>query len=815
MSMMSYEEGYKTIWNAMDSLRGSVSDNKVILYLIHAYRKGFLDSYTPEEYPDAFVEKNLAGRSSSLPEYEHDLFQVYQPVLSELRSSLSQFIKFTHHLSRIDDEWFKNYGTRLFDDLLEYIVSYEGKANSEYTQPYELTRFVAQLSDYDGKGVLYNPYAGSATYCTELVRKGGRFVAQEKVLSVWGIGVLRLLAHHMDPSTYFCEDSVNSWRGLSSFAENAEAFDCIIATPPFGLRVNHGQYAWVYGDLSSVEELFIRESLPSMTSTGVALGVFLQGIAFRAGKSQEQRKSYVDTDRLDTVVALPAGAFGYTSVPTIILKFSNCKENPGIVRMVNGVSFSEKGKGRPHILYDELMAAILQSDERFVKTVSIAQIQENGYNILPSRYFEKELVIPEGFELKTLSDLVDDVSGERCVSEEGRGKVITVGTLSDSPFDYMLDVEALTNEPLSRNMRKISSPVLLVSKIRALKPTFVQASMDTPVFVNPNVVAFRIREPEKVFVPSLVLALSKVTDRYAGSVIPSMSITSIRDIKVLLPKDYSVQEAFYYNAERERKEARIREFGLGEIIKAQKTEYISVIRRRKHDLDNMLGDIRNSLYAISGYLTNKGCDSDLIDEDLDLSVSQLFDHLQNSFNSLSDVIKHLDDEEVYAEPEVIDLIPRLKALAAESHRKYTIRYSEDGYALCDVVQDDDDYHAYVKFGSVNLDRVFFNIIQNAEKHGFIDPSRTDYMVDIELSHDFDSGCFVIRFKNNGKPLPLGMNTRRYGTKAETAGATAGNGEGGAIVKSTVEHYGGTIELINRPDELFPVCVEIKIPHYVE
>ena len=182
---------------------------------------------------------------------------------------------------------------------------------------------------------------------------------------------------------------------------------------------------------------------------------------------------------------------------------------------------------------------------------------------------------------------------------------------------------------------------------------------------------------------------------------------------------------------------------------------------------------------------------------------------------MSGIIRHLDDDEVYAEPEVLDLVPRLKALANEVHRNYSIRYSADSYSLCDVVQDDDELHAWVRFGSVNLDRVFFNIVQNAEKHGFVDPSRTDYMIDIELTHDYDSACFVIRFKNNGKPLPSGMNTRRYGTRSESAGTTAGSGDGGAIVKSTVEHYGGTVELNSRPADSYPVSVDIKIPHYDE
>ena len=147
-------------------------------------------------------------------------------------------------------------------------------------------------------------------------------------------------------------------------------------------------------------------------------------------------------------------------------------------------------------------------------------------------------------------------------------------------------------------------------------------------------------------------------------------------------------------------------------------------------------------------------------------------------------------------------------------RNYSVKYSADSYSLCDVVQDDDELHAWVKFGSVNLD-AYSSISFKMQKHGFVDPSRTDYMIDIELTHDYDSACFVIRFKNNGKPLPSGMNTRRYGTRSESAGTTAGSGDGGAIVKSTVEHYGGTVEIINNPEEWFPVCVEIKIPHYDE
>ena len=814
MSMMNYEDGRKIILNVFNALRGSVTDYKVVLYLLHAYRKGFLADYSPEEAPQAFLERNIRTSSSPLPEYEYELFRVFSSNLAEMLETRDQFLMAALQFPRLDDAWYQEYESRLFEDILTMISSNEGRSAGDYTQPEALTKFVAAVSGYDGKGVLYNPYAGSGSYCTELVGEG-RYIAQEKMLNVWAVGVLRLLANKMDPSNFYCEDSIRQWRGISSFAPDAEAFDCIVATPPFGMHVNHGQYGWVYGDVNSVEGLFLRDSIPSLTPNGIAVGVFMQGIAFRNDKTQEMRQHYVDSDRLDTVISLPGGVFPSTAVPTVILKFSNKKDNPGYVRMVNGTSFSEKVKGRTQVQYDKLLSAIMEADGSVVKIVSNADIKAQEYNILPSRYFAQELVIPEGFESRSLADLVDVVNGYRCSADETIGKVVTVAALSDNPFDFQLNRDNLSKESISGIVKRIETPVLLVSKVRSLKPTFVAASPENPVYINSNILAFRIKEPERVYIPCLILALSQVKDIQSGAVIPAMNTATILALKVVMPKDYSVQEAFYHNTERERKEAQVRELGLEELMASQKMEFVSIIQRRQHDLNNMLRKVRDACDVISMSLNENGHDTELIDKDTDITVSQAFDSVQDYFDSMSQIINHLADEETYAEPEIIDLAPRLKAIAEQKHLNYSIRYSEDGYALCDVVQDDDVYHAYVKFGSVNLDRVLFNIIQNAEKHGFIDPSRTDYMIDIELSHDYESSCFVVRFKNNGKPMPEGVDTRRYGRRAEPAGVTGGNGDGGAIVKSTVEHYGGSISIINDPDAWFPVCVELKIPHYDE
>ena len=803
---MSFEDGYKYIWGYVDLFRGilNASELKVVLYLIHAYRVGLLKDSTDIQRTSIL----------SVP-YESDLMNAFQSELIHLGQDHSGALRtFLNRLSEIEPEWFDKYEDKLFDTILGTVAGFAGKASGEFTQPYELTRFVSAISGYDGNGVMYNPYAGSASYCTEM-SGSGQFVGQELSRSVWAIGVLRLLAHKKDPSTFLLGNSIYEWQGISERSNNGRRFDLIVATPPFSMLLRDDRLQMSGRKYPFAEDLFIVDSLQSLTNNGIAIGVFAQGLLFRGNAEAELRKTFVEQDKLESIISLPAGVFQYTSIPTVVLKFSNKKERPGYVRMVNGESFFERKRSRQVILFDQILSTIEKDDPAFVKYVSTEEIREQDYILAPRRYFQEKIVVPEGFAQIPVSDILEIVRGERVETDSTEGVFVNIASLSDNPFSYQLDKKAAT-EPLNSQYRKMTTPVVLVSKIRDLKPTFAQASEDEPIFVHPNVLALRVLDDSKVFIPCLILELSKASSNVPkAGVIPSMQQSDILKLKLVMPEGKSMQEAFYLNAEKEHKEAQIRELGLEGIIKSQKAEYESLIRRRKHDLNNMLGDTRNSIDAISAFLDSKGYNDEIMDDDLKVSLGQILSHIQTSLSSMSGIIRHLDDDEVYAEPEVIDLVPRLKALADEVHRNFSIRYSADSYSLCDVVQDDDELHAWVKFGAVNLDRVFFNIIQNAEKHGFVDPSRTDYAIEIELTHDYESACFVIRFKNNGKPLPVGMNTRRYGTRAESAGTTAGSGDGGAIVKSTIEHYGGTVELISRPDDWFPVCVEIKIPHYGE
>ena len=98
----------------------------------------------------------------------------------------------------------------------------------------------------------------------------------------------------------------------------------------------------------------------------------------------------------------------------------------------------------------------------------------------------------------------------------------------------------------------------------------------------------------------------------------------------------------------------------------------------------------------------------------------------------------------------------------------------------------------------DLQRIVSNILTNAQKHGFIDPNRKDYEVNIRLEFNAEKGMYQIDFRNNGKPIPEGLNKMRYGIKGEKAGQTAGTGLG-VCVKSIVEHYKGDYDVFMDGD----------------
>ena len=245
---------------------------------------------------------------------------------------------------------------------------------------------------------------------------------------------------------------------------------------------------------------------------------------------------------------------------------------------------------------------------------------------------------------------------------------------------------------------------------------------------------------------------------------------------------------------------------LGDRVQTMKTEYINEVRMRKHDMGQKVFDLINTEDLMRYYVENRETESDVW-----LQIEEQLDHFRSTIHELSEMLDHLSQEEKFGTPELLDLNDYLANLQHSNNVSgFTLSYQLDRESVLEVqlsrIKDKDikDWGSVKAIPTIymaknDLERVVSNILTNAQNHGFKDPNRKDYEVNVRLEFNTEKGMYQIDFRNNGKPLPKGMNKMRYGIKGEKAGQNAGSGLGGSVVKSIVEHYKGDYDVFMDGD----------------
>ena len=266
---------------------------------------------------------------------------------------------------------------------------------------------------------------------------------------------------------------------------------------------------------------------------------------------------------------------------------------------------------------------------------------------------------------------------------------------------------------------------------------------------------------------------------------------------ILVPTDKCIIGDELYRMEREKYVTD----ELGEKVQAMKTDFINEVRMRKHDMGQIVFDLINTEDLMRYYVENRETENDLWPQ-----LEEQLDHLHHTIHELSEMLDHLSQEEHFGSPELINLDEYLRSIQhSKSVSGFALSYQldKDGVANALIIHKNDKriadeqnirIHPTVWIAKNDIQRIVGNIISNAQKHGFIDSSRQDYEVKIVLSFNSEKGMYQIDFRNNGQPLPEGLNKMRYGIKGEKAGQTAGTGLGGSVVKSIVEHYKGDYDV---------------------
>lgn len=700
----------------------------------------------------------------------------------------------------LPSDWFQN-GVGVFaEEVLSFIARNEGKSGGMYLQPIHVSHLIMDLLDVKD-GSVYNPYAGLASYGT-ILSDDVEYHAQE-ISQLYLIARLNLLLHGKDDSRCLKGDSVYEWYD--------QPVDYIVSTPPFNARISDRRNDTMEADFFARAHNQARKKVAAIVS-----GYFC---AATGGLSFSIRKTLIEKDLVETVIKLPSNLFYGTNIPAFVVLLNRNKEHKGKVKFVDASECFKK-QGVINMLEESMVLSLLNSDDKHrYALVDNNIVFANGCSFIPERYIAKMLIEAEGNDnYIALQHVLMPCSRQSVELNKGVYPIVvfpftelqfSVKSCEIVKKDVLAHVPACTIEEdciIIDTRRQLRSIYVTVDETPAYYMPYYHAfKVDTSV-LNPEYLVMQLRQP--------YMAKQIIVDNMVSRGVPSEFYIA----KVLVPSLEEQKETVIRY-----KEQLLKNMGmqLNDIFEKKKADYINEVRMRKHDLvpyTRELGSIQRRMQRIIENCT-----------DLDTLKEQLFDKLQKhsiALLKLSNLLEDLSREETFGKAEPFNLDKYFYELVINHEWRdgFNIEYSVDDDALKEYGLPNHDSSLFKKdffAGMISIEarrttpnkyvqllvdiapndfeRMVRNIIENADKHGFVDKDYEYYSIYIHLTVDTEREMYQIDFSNNGRPFPKGLDKDRYGILGEKAGENAGTGKGGYIVKQIVEHYGGDYDVFTDGD----------------
>ena len=320
-------------------------------------------------------------------------------------------VKVLLHLDKID---FKLEDTELdvLGDAYEYLIgqfaSGAGKKAGEFYTPQEVSTVLAKLVT-TGKSKLksvYDPTCGSGSLLLRVakeVKEVSDYYGQEMNRTTYNLARMNMILH----GVHYRKFDIKQEDTLEHPQHTGKQFEAIVANPPFSanwsanpLFTSDDRFSQ-YGKLapgSKADFAFVQHMIHHLADNGTMALVLPHGALFRGGAEQHIRKYLIeDRNYLDAIIGLPEKIFFGTDIPTCIMVFKKCRENPNDVVFID--ASQHYGKATQNFIRQEDIDKIIatyqerRTEEKYSFVASIEQIRENDYNLNIPRYvdtFEEE-----------------------------------------------------------------------------------------------------------------------------------------------------------------------------------------------------------------------------------------------------------------------------------------------------------------------------------------------------------------------------------------------------------------------------------------
>ncbi len=316
-------------------------------------------------------------------------------------------VKVLTHLDEID---FKLEHTELdvLGDAYEYLIgqfaSGAGKKAGEFYTPQEVSKILAKIVT-TGKNRLksvYDPTCGSGSLLLRVAREVkdvNNFYGQEMNRTTYNLARMNMILH----GVHYLKFDIKQEDTLEHPQHEGLLAEAIVANPPFSanwsanpLHLSNERFSQ-YGKLapaSKADFAFVQHMIHHLAENGTMAIVLPHGVLFRGSAELHIRKYLIEQKNyLDAVIGLPANIFYGTSIPTCILVFKKCKEDPDHILFIDASKEFEKVKNQ-NMLREEHINKIVETYrnrteiEKYSHLATLQEVAENDYNLNIPRYVD-------------------------------------------------------------------------------------------------------------------------------------------------------------------------------------------------------------------------------------------------------------------------------------------------------------------------------------------------------------------------------------------------------------------------------------------
>ena len=362
------------------------------------------------------IQNSTMGTSSE-EDFDH-LFEDLDLNSTKLGKTVEQrnevISKVLAHLDKIDFQ-LEQSQIDVLGDAYEYLIgqfaSGAGKKAGEFYTPQQASKILARIVTL-GKTKIksaYDPTCGSGSLILRIGKECNvnKFYGQELNRTTYNLCRMNMILHgvHFTRFDIKLEDTLEHPQHEKLDAE------AVVANPPFSakwsanpLHMTDDRFS-EYGKLapsSKADFAFIQHMIYHLSDNGIMAVVMPHGVLFRGGAEGHIRKYLIEEKNyLDAIIGLPANIFYGTTIPTCILVFKKCRENPDNILFIDASQNFEKAKTQNYLRDEDVDRIIHTYSNRLIvdKYSSVAglnEIQKNDYNLNITRYvdsFEKEAII--------------------------------------------------------------------------------------------------------------------------------------------------------------------------------------------------------------------------------------------------------------------------------------------------------------------------------------------------------------------------------------------------------------------------------------